>query len=103
MRKCRAEIGTVDVRLACTFGEKQSVTSWTKYIDSVVSGEIRKSYRKHGLSLTKYTRASPKGRCSIFLVHRMHTSVGDNISVGKTIEKKDEDLSGNSDSAGFYL
>jgi hypothetical protein len=89
MRKCCAEIGAVDVRLACTFGEKQSVTSWTKYIDSVVSGEIRKSHRKHRLSLTKYTRTSPKGYCSIFLVHRMHTSVGDNISVGMMIFKKE--------------
>ncbi len=80
MRECGTKIGAVDVRLACTFGEEKSVTSWTKYVDCVVSREVGKSDRKHGLPLAKHSRTSSKGCRPVFLVHCMHTSVGHNVA-----------------------
>lgn len=81
MRERRPKVGTIDICLARAFWEEKSMASWTKYVDRVVSRKIRKSNRKDGLSLAKYTRATSKGCRSIFLVHGMHASVGNNITV----------------------
>ena len=80
MWKGSSKIGTINVCLPSTFGKEKSMTSRTKYIDGVISGEIRKPYRKHGLSLTKYTWTPAKRCCSILFVHRMHTSIGDDVA-----------------------
>ena len=87
MRKCGTEICTVDIRLACTFGEEEPVTSRTKYVNCIISGEIGKSNRKHGLSLAKHSRTSPEGCRPVFLVHCVHTPVGHNITVAEFVFK----------------
>ena len=72
------------------------MASWTENVHCVVSGQIRQSYRKHRLSLTKDVGASSESSGSILFVHGMHSSIGDNVAViddiGETVLPKIADV-----------
>jgi hypothetical protein len=73
------KVGSIDVCLPCAFGKEKTVAPWTKYINSVISGKVRKTHGKNRLSLTKDSWAPSKCSGPILFVHGMHPSVGDNI------------------------
>lgn len=88
MWKSGSKVGPVNIGLSSTLWKEKSMASWTKYIHSVISWQIRKADRKNRLSLAKDSWTPSKGSRSIFFVHCMHPSVGDNVAAVKKSKKQ---------------
>lgn len=74
-----AKIGSIDIGLSGALGEEQTVAPRTKDIHGVISRQVRQADRQHGLPLAKYMRTPAKSGSSIFLIHCMHSTVGDDV------------------------
>lgn len=81
MRKGGSKIRSVDIGLSGTLWKKQSVTTGTKDIDSIVAGQIRKADWQDRLALAKDSGTSSKRGRPIFFVHGMHSTVRHNVSL----------------------
>jgi hypothetical protein len=79
MWKGRSKVGSINIRLSGTLGEKETMTARTKDIDGIVSRRIRQAHGQYGLALAKHVWTPSKRSSSVFLVHGMHTSVRKNI------------------------
>jgi hypothetical protein len=85
--KCRSKIGSIDIGLPCTLWKKETMTTGTKYINGIVSWQIRQSHWQHWLTLTKDLWTSPKRCCTILFIHCVHSSIRHYIpSVNQAIQ-----------------
>ena len=72
VRKCRAKIRSINIRLPCALWEEQSMTTGTKYIDSVIPWHVAQPHRQYRLSLAVHMWTPTKRGTAILLVHGIH-------------------------------
>ena len=81
MGKGCTKVGAVDIGLSGRLWKEESMTPWTKDIDSVISGQIGQPHGQDWLSLTKDVGAPTEMRQSILFVHGVHATVRNNVPV----------------------